>query len=135
MMHVISAHVCKLRDSCLLAQGILRSESSFLCTMMHTRSSKSPLMSGDDHPQKAGKAHWAVEEEAMLIQFLSDKASPSPTRTSFKTQDFTEAAKCLKRYPSRKGGVKTNKLCQNKLQSICISFVHVLSCILTCMTS
>ena len=42
VMHVISAHVHELGDSCLLAQGILRSESSFLCTMMHTQSSKSP---------------------------------------------------------------------------------------------
>jgi hypothetical protein len=103
--------------------------------MMHTWSSKSPPTSGDDHPQKAGKAHWAVEEEVMLIQFLSDKAGPSPTSTSFKTQDFTEVARYLERYPSRKGGVKTNKSCQNKLQSVCISFVHVLSCILTCTTS
>src|SRR5580692_5545702 len=67
-MHVISAHVHELGDSCLLAQGILGSESSFLCTMMHTQSSKSPPMSGDNHPQKAGKAHWAVEEEAMLLR-------------------------------------------------------------------
>ena len=71
----------------------------------------------------------------MLIPFLSNKASPSPTSTLFKTQDLTEVAKYLERYPSRKGGVKTKKLCQNKFQSVCISIVHVLSCILTCMTS
>src|SRR5580692_7358287 len=66
-MHVISAHVRELGDSRPLARGILGLESSFLCTMMHTWSSKSPPMSGDNPPQKAGKAHWAVEEEAMLL--------------------------------------------------------------------
>jgi hypothetical protein len=101
---------------------------------MQTQSSKSPPTSGDELPPYR-KAFWGVEEEAMLIHFFSERISEITNGKMFKPPVFRDVAKHLETYPNRRGPAKNSSSCQTKFKRVCISFVHVLSHILTFMTS
>jgi hypothetical protein len=71
------------------------------------------------------KAFWTHDDEALLIQILSDRKGEMTSNAMFKDTVFTDMAIALESI-RKKGGRKTTRVCREKWQRVRISFVHVL---------
>ena len=98
-----------------------------------TLSSKG-VPTSNNHVLPRKRTHWTIFEEAVLIQFLFERKNEMVSRTMFKDGVFNRAAKALNRFHEQ-GAKKTSISCRAKWMRVCNVSVHVISVILTCMTS